>query len=92
MDKWIRERVDVYLRHGGKIARRRMVKRLLNALNDIRQHEQGVRLPPQIGRGHIHRFYVRHEHLSPATVADYYRAFCLLWAMLGREGIPPRPH
>lgn len=53
MEQWVRERVDTYLRHGGKTSRRAMVKRLIAILLDIRQYEPGVRQPPQIGRAHI---------------------------------------
>ena len=54
METWIRARVDVYLRHGGKTSRRATVSRLIAVLEDIRQHEQGVRLPPQVGVGDIY--------------------------------------
>lgn len=59
MEQWVRERVDTYLRHGGKTSRRAMVKRLIAILLDIRQYEPGVRQPPQIGRAHIHRYWGR---------------------------------
>ena len=36
MEQWVRERVDTYLRHGGKTSRRAMVKRLIAILLDIR--------------------------------------------------------
>ena len=90
MEQWIRSRVDVYLRHGGKTHRRRQVSRLVAALEDIRQHEPGVKLPPQIGRAHIHRYYSRHGHLSARTLDDHYRAFVLLWELLERPGKPPK--
>ena len=79
MEKWIRERTDVYLRHGGKTHRRRTVKCLINALEDIRQYEKGVRHPPQVGCKHIRRYYRRHTDLAQRTLEDHYRAFVLLW-------------
>lgn len=91
METWIRARVDVYLRHGGKTSRRATVQRLCTILNDIRQHEQGVRLPPQVGRAHLHRYWARHSHLSERTRQDHWYAVRLLWELLDRAGLPPRP-
>jgi len=91
MEQWVRSRADIYLRHGGKIHRRRQVNRLILALEDIRQHEPGVKRPPQIGRAHIHRYYARHSDLAARTLDDHYRAFVLLWDLLDRPGRPPSP-
>ena len=91
MEKWVRERVDVYLRHGGKTSRRAMVKRLIAILEDIQQHEQGVRQPPQVGRAHLHRYWARHNALAERTLGDHWYATCLLWTLLDRAGKPPRP-
>ena len=91
MENWVRERVDVYLRHGGKTSRRATVQRLCTILSDIRQHEQGVRLPPQVGRAHLLRYWARHSHLSERTRQDHWYAVRLLWALLDRAGQPPRP-
>ena len=91
METWIRARVDVYLRHGGKTSRRATVSRLIAVLEDIRQHEQGVRLPPQVGRAHLHRYWARQRHLSERTRQDHWYAVRLLWELLDRAGQPPRP-
>lgn len=91
MEKWVRERSHVYVRHGGKTARRAMVKRLIAALNDIAANEKGVKAPSQIGRAHIHRYYTRHQGLSTTTLRDHFYAFRLLWELLNRPGEPPRP-
>lgn len=91
MEKWVRERAHVYVRHGGKTARRAMVKRLIAALSDIAAREQGVSQPSQVGRAHIHRYYARQSHLSSTTLRDHFYAFRLLWELLGRPGEPPRP-
>ena len=91
MEQWLRARVDVYLRHGGKTSRRATVKRLLAILQDIRQHEQGVRLPPQVGRAHLHRYWARQAHLADRTRQDHWYAVCLLWELLERSGEPPKP-
>lgn len=91
MEKWVRERAHVYVRHGGKTARRAMVKRLIAALEDIAANEKGVQFPTQVGRAHIHRYYTRHQHLSGVTLRDHFYAFRLLWELLGRAGEPPRP-
>ena len=90
MEKWVREHADVYLRHGGKTSRRRMVKRLIVALNDI-YHYEGIATPFSVGRGQVYRYYVRYQDFSDRTLEDYYRAFCLLWELLGRGGSPPHP-
>ncbi|EIC9639678.1 hypothetical protein QYJ89_004758 [Salmonella enterica] len=91
MEKWVRERSHVYVRHGGKTARRAMVKRLIAALEDIAANEKGVKSPSQVGRAHIHRYYVRHQRLSATTLRDHFYAFRLLWELLGRAGDPPNP-
>lgn len=91
MEQWVRERVDTYLRHGGKTSRRAMVKRLIAILLDIRQYEPGVRQPPQIGRAHIHRYWARQSQLADRTRQDHWYALCLLWALLERPGEPPKP-
>ena len=91
METWIRARVDVYLRHGGKNSRRATVHRLCTILSDIRQHEQGVRLPPQVGRAHLHRYWARHSHLSERTQQDHWYAMRLLWDLLDRTGQLPHP-
>ena len=90
MEKWVKERAHVYVRHGGKTARRAMVKRLIAALEDIAAHEKGVKSPEQVGRAHIHRYYARHQHLSPTTLRDHFYAFRLLWLLLERAGEPPK--
>lgn len=91
MEKWVRDRAHVYVRHGGKTARRAMVKRLVSALVDIATSEKGVRRPDQVGRAHIHRYYTRHSHLSFRTLQDHFYSFQLLWSWLNRPGEPPRP-
>lgn len=91
MEKWVRERSHVYVRHGGKTARRAMVKRLIAILEDIAANEKGVKSPSQVGRAHIHRYYARNQRLSATTLRDHFYAFRLLWELLGRAGDPPRP-
>ena len=91
MEKWIRDRVDVYLRHGGKTSRRATVRRLIGILAVVRQHEAGVRRSPQGGWGHLHRYRARHDHLAAPTLRDRWYALALLWELLGRSGEPPRP-
>ncbi len=91
MEKWVKERSHVYVRHGGKTARRAMVKRLIAALADIEANEKGVKSPSQVGRAHIHRYYTRHQNLSQITLRDHFYAFRLLWELLERPGEPPRP-
>ena len=91
MEKWVREKSHVYVRHGGKTARRAMVKRLITALEDIAANERGVKYPNQVGRAHIHKYYARHQNLSPTTLRDHFYAFRLLWELLGRPGDPPKP-
>ena len=43
MEQWVRERVDTYLRHGGKTSRRAMVKRLIAILGSLQKTEFKVR-------------------------------------------------
>ena len=87
-EKWVRERADTYLRHGGKQHRRDTVRILANILDEIRAHE-GC-LPGQIGRRQIIGYYKR-QKLAAATLRRHYAAVCLLWVWLGRTGKPPRP-
>ena len=56
MKTWVTERADIYLRHGGKTSRRAMVQRLITICEEIQSYEAGVKLPPQIGKAHIHRY------------------------------------
>ena len=91
MNQWILARVDVFLRHGGKTNRRAMVQRLIKICEEIQSYEAGVKLLPQIGRAHIHRYWRRQQRLSPVTLRDHFYALRLLWDLLGRTGEPPRP-
>ena len=91
MKKWIIENAHNYQRKGGKIHRRNRVRTLVRALEDTRQHENGVAFPHQVGRRHIHAFYARHSNLSLRTLEDYRYGFELLWRMLDRAGAPPKP-
>ena len=91
MKKWVIERADIYLRHGGKTSRRAMVQRLITICEEIQSYESGVKLPPQIGKAHIHRYWHRQQRLSPVTLRDHWYALRLLWELLGRSGEPPRP-
>ena len=91
MKKWVIERADIYLRHGGKTSRRAMVQRLITICEEIQSYEAGVKLPPQIGKAHIHRYWHRQQRLSPVTLRDHFYALRLLWDLLGRTGEPPRP-
>lgn len=58
MQHWVHQQADTYLRHGGKTNRRLQVKTLINILEDIRSHESGVKSAHQVGKAHIHRYYI----------------------------------
>ena len=92
MESWVRARTDVYLRHGAKKHRRRVVQRLISILSDIKKHEPAVRAPGNVGRGQVHRYYARNQHLAARTLGDHYRSIELLWSLLDRAGKPPRPN
>ena len=91
MQHWVRQQADAYLRHGGKANRHRQVQLLINALEDIRCHERGVKSAHQVGKAHIHRYFNRHNHLSVRTLYNHYLAFELCWKLLGRVGKPAYP-
>ncbi len=91
MEYWIRFNTHNYVRKGGKIHRRNVVKLMITIANDIKENERGVRLPTQIGKAHIHRYYERHQHLSKRTLQDHYYAIRHLWELLERPKSPPRP-
>ncbi len=73
-----------HARKGGKIARRRQVKRVHTFIRWC------GRAPAQIGRRQVHAFYRAHD-FAPTTARDYDSAIRLLWRTLGRAGEPPRP-
>lgn len=89
MQRELIELAEVYLRHGSKQHRRRKIKNLATALEDIRQHEKGVHSVFQIGRKHISNYYRRHPNYSETTKRDKYYLFVLLWNLLRRPGKPP---
>lgn len=92
MEYEINSNSGVYLRHGGKTARKARVKRLISACEDIEMNEKGVNTLGQIGRRHIHQFYARSNHLSKTTLMDYYYTFVYLWQdILKRSSKPPKP-
>ncbi len=72
-------------RKGGKISRRRQIKRVRQFLDFCRT--QGVRGPDQAGNRHAYEWY-REVALAEATLRDRYYAMRLLWTLLGR-GDPP---
>ena len=88
---WVKDRADKFLRHGGKTSRRATIRRLTAIIQDIQQHEPGVRKPEWVGRAHVHRYYERHSHLAVSTQRDHYYAVKLLWQWLKRTGQPPKP-
>lgn len=94
MESWIKERSHVYVRRGGKQARRAQIRLLISACSDIANHEHGVKSPAQIGRAHIHRYYARKQvqGLSAKTMQAHYYAIKVLWqVLLKRSSEPPRP-
>ena len=91
MDRWITDNTHDYVRKGSKRSRRTTVNRMIDIANNIKAHEHGVKLPPQIGKAHIHRYYARHKHLSPRTLQDHYYAIKHLWELLERTKLPPKP-
>ena len=91
MEHWIKSNTHHYVRKGGKIHRRAVVKSMIEIANDIKRHEHGVKYPDQIGRLQIHRYYERHQHLSQRTLQDHYYAIRHLWELLERPKNPPKP-
>ncbi|WP_404369631.1 hypothetical protein [Marinobacter sp.] len=77
-------RLHQHARKGGKVARRRQVKRVEAFVRWC------GRAPAQIGRRQVHEFYRAHA-FAPTTARDYDSAIRLLWRTLGRAGEPPRP-
>jgi len=77
-------RLHQHARKGGKVSRRRQVKRVEAFLRWC------GRAPDQIGRRQVHEFYRAHD-FAPTTARDYHSALKLLWRTMGRAGEPPRP-
>ena len=91
MEKIIRQKAHIYLRHGGKKSRRANVSRLIRACHNIAQHER-VSHPSQISKRMIHEFYNRliSDGISKRTIMDYYYAFVLMYELFSRLGKPPK--
>ena len=55
---------------------------MYESINDIRQ----------LGRAHVHRYWARNSHLSPATLRDHYYSIEKVWqVLLRRSSLPPKP-
>lgn len=79
--------LSVHARKGGKITRRRQIKRVRNFLVFCRS--KGVKGPDQIGKSHVWQWYEENVW-SESAQRDHYYAISLLWKLLGR-GKPPYP-
>lgn len=77
-------RLHQHARKGGKVARKRQLKRVEAFITWC------GRSPQQIGRRQVHEFY-RAQGFAPTTARDYDSAIRLLWRTMERSGEPPRP-
>lgn len=86
----VRQRADIYLRHGGKTNRRQQVERIITVVEWIQAQERLTGLE-QIGRRQVIAYWKAHRDLAERTADGYWLALRELWRWLGRPGEPPRP-
>lgn len=87
----IRQLSGGLMKTGNHPARKRVRKRMITIMLDIARHEHITDIR-QLGRAHIHRYWNRTTHLSPATLRDHYYAIEKIWQnLLRRTSLPPKP-
>ena len=91
MDEWVNRKTRLYLKRGGSVSRRKNVVKLKYVLNDIKRHTHNLTTADEIGKKHIYRFYDRHQHLSDRSLLNYFYVCKLLWRLLERDSLPPKP-
>lgn len=87
----IRQLSGGIMKTGNHSARKRVRGRMIAIMLDIAQHESITDIR-HLGRAHVHRYWQRHNHLSPSTLRDHYYALVKVWqTLLQRPSLPPRP-
>ncbi|MCQ1058899.1 hypothetical protein ACQKPX_24255 [Photobacterium sp. DNB23_23_1] len=87
----IRQLSGGIMKTGNHPARKRVRSRMIAIMLDITQHENITDIR-QLGRAHVHRYWNRNSHLSPATLRDHYYAIEKVWQVLLRRSSAPPNH
>lgn len=77
-------------RRGGK-ANRRLQKQRLTVFITYCSEKWGLKSLGQLGRKHVENFFVSRWDLAPKTKQHYWYALRILWVLLGKVELPPRP-
>ena len=78
-------------RRGGK-GNRRLQKQRLSVFVSYCASKWGLKSLGQLGRKHVEQFFVSRWDLSPKTKQHYWYAIRVLWVLLGKVDLPPKPH
>ena len=77
-------------RRGGK-GNRRLQKQRLSVFVSYCAASWGLKSLGQLGRKHVENFFISRWDLSPKTKQHYWYALRVLWLLLGKVDLPPKP-
>jgi hypothetical protein len=77
-------------RRGGK-ANRRLQKQRIALFISYCAEKWGLKSLGQLGRKHVENFFVSRWDLAPKTKNHYWYAIRVLWVLLGKSELPPKP-
>jgi hypothetical protein len=77
-------------RRGGK-GNRRLQKQRLAVFITYCASAWGLKSLGQLGRKHVENFFVSRWDLAPKTKSHYFYAIRVLWQLLGKAELPPKP-
>ncbi len=77
-------------RRGGKANRKLQKQRILVFLSYC-MSAWGLKSLGQLGRKHVENFFVSRWDLAPKTKSHYFYAIRVLWILLGKSELPPKP-
>lgn len=80
----LHHQLKLHASKGSKRSRRRQVNRVRNFVRYCGCD------PRQIGARHVHQFFAERDY-AVTTARDYWYAIALLWRVLGRHSLPPKP-
>jgi hypothetical protein len=78
-------------RRGGK-ANRKLQKQRLAVFVSYCSEKWGLKSLGQLGRKHVENFFISRWDLSTKTKSHYYYAIRVLWVLLGKVELPPKPN
>lgn len=77
-------------RRGGK-GNRRLQKQRLSVFVSYCASKWGLKSLGQLGRKHVENFFISRWDLSDKTKSHYWYAIRVLWVLLGKADLPPKP-